>query len=220
MKWKRGKARRAQISLEFMLIIAIGMILIIYSVREVTFSNGTSARTTLQMNVYLEEKRLASSISNTISQVYSQGPGSKATAYVHLTYINSLKTLKAGLGIPNPVVFITYGSYVGRGNGTFVTVASATQSTPLFLNGTNKSVFWSLSLYPESLYGNSSLWSPSGSLSFEYSNTTTSFTVYGVEVNATEIPSTLRIVITWNPQEGDTWTYVNGTLFINIKVGG
>ncbi|NPA48190.1 MAG: hypothetical protein GXO14_06065 [Thermococci archaeon] len=213
------RARRAQISLEFMLIIALGMILLLYSVNSVTFKSGTSGQTTLQINVGLEEKSLASAISSTISQVYAQGPGAKATTYVHLIYLRNAKYLERALGTAStPEVLITYGEYLGKGNGTMVCVGIP--NSTLIINQTNRTVFWSYSLYQKSLYDNQSIWSPQGSLTLRYTNTSPEFTVYGIALKPSDLPGNLKVVVTWDPGEGNVWSYTNGTLSININPGG
>ncbi len=214
-----SRARRAQISLEFMIIIALGMILLLYSANNVTFKSGTSGQATLQMSVGLEEKSLANAISNTIDQVYAQGPGAKATSYVHLLYLTSKKYLQRALATSsNPVVLITYGQYSRKGNGTMVCVGIPGKT--LIINQTNRTVFWSYSLYQKSLYKNESIWNPEGSLTLRYTNTTPTFTVYGVEIAPSDLPRDLKIVVTWNPDEKNSWSYSDGTLSININPGG
>jgi len=218
---KRGhkRARRAQISLEFMFIIAIGLILLLYSVNNVTFKKGTAGQATLQINVGLEEKSLASTISGTISQVYAQGPGSKATTYIHITYLRNSGYLEKALGVnTTPIVFITYGEYLGKGNGTIVCVGLPNET--LVINQTNRTVFWSYSLYQKNLYGNQSIWSPQGSLTLRYTNTSSSFTVYGISLKPSDLQGNIKVVVTWNPNEGNSWSYTNGTLSININPGG
>ncbi|NJE85583.1 class III signal peptide-containing protein [Thermococcus sp. CX2] len=208
------KARRGQISLEFMLIFGIMLILLLYSVNNITFREGSTSIETLRIQVSLEEKNLANAISNTISQVYAQGPGAKSTTYVKLTYLRDAGMLEKALNLESPKIFITYGNYSSDGNGTYVTV-TGTGFTPV-LTGGNKNVFWSRSMYQAVPYGNSSVWSPSGSI------TVGTITLYGLEIDPTNLPPTLKIVVEWNPEQPESWTFdsAKGELRININPGG
>lgn len=208
------KAGRGQVSLEFMLVFGVMLILLIYSVNNVTFKEGSASTENLRIQISLEEKNLANAISNTISQVYAQGPGSKATAYVELTYLRDPEMLSKGLGVKDPTVFITYGNYGNEGNGTYVTVVG-TSGTPV-LSGGDKNVFWSRGMYQAILYTNSSVWSPGDGLTVD------STTLYGLRIKPASLPSTLKIIVEWNPDKPVSWAFdpTAGELRINIKPGG
>ncbi|NJF25537.1 class III signal peptide-containing protein [Thermococcus sp. Bubb.Bath] len=80
--------RRGQVSLEFMFIFSIIAILLVYSINNTTFKQGSASVDTMTVQVALEGKHVINTISGTISQVYSQGPGSKATTYVSVSYLS------------------------------------------------------------------------------------------------------------------------------------
>ncbi|ASJ10379.1 hypothetical protein A3L12_03220 [Thermococcus sp. P6] len=206
--------KRGQVSLEFMLVFGLMLILLLYSVNNVTFKEGSASTENLRIQISLEEKNLANVISNTVSQVYSQGPGSKSTAYVRLTYLRDRDMLLKGLGVEDPKVFVTYGNYTDSGNGTYVTVTGK-DSTPV-LSGGDKNVFWSRALYGAVLYNRSDVWSPRGSL------TIGGVRIYGLELDPADVPAILRVVVEWNPDKPDLWTFdqERGELRININPGG
>ncbi len=206
--------KRGQVSLEFMLIFGMMLILLLYSVNNITFREGSTSTETLRIQISLEEKNLANAISNTISQVYAQGPGAKSTTYVRLTYLRDPEMLRKGLGVENATLFITYGNYSSDGNGTYVTVTGT--NVTAVLSGGDKNVFWSRSMYQKILYTNSSIWSPSGGFAFG------STTVYGLEVDPDSLPATLTVVVEWNPDNPDSWLFnsTTGELRININPGG
>ncbi|ASJ03310.1 hypothetical protein A3L09_08595 [Thermococcus profundus] len=207
--------KRGQVSLEFMFVFALMLVLLVYSVKNTTFDQGTVSADTLRVQIALEEKNLANAISNTINQVYSQGPGSKATTYIRLSYLRDPAYLEKVWNVKNPKVFITYGQLPGgpSGNGTYITVTGT--GFNLVLSGGDKNVLWSRSMYQAILYGNQSVWSPRGSVSLGSS------TVYGLEIDPTNLPVTLKIVVEWNPDSPDSWTFnsAKGELRINISPG-
>lgn len=208
--------KKGQVSLEFMFVFALMLVLLVYSVRNTTFDQGTVSVDNLRVQIALEEKNLANAISNTINQVYSQGPGSKATTYVKLSYLRYPAYLEKAWGVQSPRIFITYGQLSGGSsdNGTYVTV-SGTGFNPI-LSGGDKNVLWSRSMYQAILYNNQSVWSPAGSISIDSS------TVYGLEIDPANLPVTLKIVVEWNPDNPDSWTFDSkkGELRININPGG
>jgi len=209
-----GINKRGQVSLEFMLIFGMMLILLLYSVNNITFRQGSTSTETLRVQISLEEKNLANAISNTISQVYSQGPGAKSTTFVKITYLRDPGMLQNGLNVQDPKIFITYGNYGSDGNGTYVTVTGT--NVTAVLSGGDKNVFWSRSMYQAVLYDNSSVWNPSGSTTFN------STTVYGLEIDPADLPSTLEIIVEWNPDNPNFWNFDsdNGELHININPGG
>ncbi|WP_198362179.1 class III signal peptide-containing protein [Thermococcus barossii] len=206
--------KRGQVSLEFMLIFGMMLILLLYSVNNITFREGSTSTETLRIQISLEEKNLANAISNTISQVYAQGPGAKSTTYVRLTYLRDPEMLRKGLNINNASLFITYGNYSTEGNGTYITVTGT--NVTAVLTGGDKNVFWSRGMYQAVLYTNSSVWAPSGSLTFGSS------TVYGLSIDPATLPATLEIVVEWNPDNPNSWAFdsTTGELHININPGG
>ncbi|ACJ17392.1 hypothetical membrane protein, conserved [Thermococcus onnurineus NA1] len=208
------KAKRGQVSLEFMLIFGIMLILLLYSVNNVTFREGSTSTETLRIQVSLEEKNLANAISNTISQVYAQGPGAKSTTYVRLTYLRDAGLLEKALNLESPRIFITYGNYSNDGNGTYVTVTGT--GFNIVLSGGDKNIFWSRAMYQAVLYDNSSIWSPIGDI------TIGADTIYGLEIDPNDLPVTLKIVVEWNPDNPNSWTFdsTKGELRININPGG
>jgi len=211
MKWG---IKKGQVSLEFLLVFGVILILLLYSVRNVTFNEGSPSTETLRIQVSLEEKNLANAISTTISQVYSQGPGAKATSFVRLTYLRDPQMITKALEVTDPKIFITYGNYTSEGNGTYVTI-TGTGVLPV-LSGGDKNVFWSRSMYQKVLYTSQPVWSPVGSASFG------PITVYGVEIRPEDLPPALKIVVEWNPDSPESWNFDSGRgeLRINIKPGG
>ncbi len=231
------RVKKGQISLEFMMVFAIMLILLLYSVRNVTFSNGSPSTENLRISVSLEEKNLANAISNTISQVYSQGPGAKATAYVKLTFLRDPQMLSKALEVSDPVIFITYGynpDYIfdndKTGNGTYVTVLPRNSDYSTSFYGGDKEVFWSYSLYPKTLCnlsetkGGISTWDPLGERMIRGLNPCRpGFNkVYGIQLDPGLLPSELKIVVTWDPDKIDSWKFdlAKGALLININPGG
>ncbi|KUH34051.1 hypothetical protein APY94_03505 [Thermococcus celericrescens] len=233
---KKSNTGRAQISLEFLFIFGLLTILLIYSVRNVSFSEGSPSIENLRIQIALEEKSLANAISNTISQVYAQGPGSKATTYVKLTYLKNIGYVERASGVKNPAVFITYCNMSGR-PGTYVFITNKTAPFEPLTTGDDKNVFHGAAIYSKKLSNNSSIWriipsppfsqvsidNPSGQFSKECgAKSGSTYTLYGIIVEPADLPSELRIVVEWNPNRGDSWSY-NTTakeLRININPGG
>ena len=214
-----------------MMVFAIMLILLLYSVQNVTFKEGSASAESMALQINLEEKNLANAISNAISQVYSQGPGAKTTAYVKLTYLRDTKTIEKTLQITDPIVFITYGpnpDYLvdptKTGNGTYVLIAPNGSTFNASFYGGNKNVFWSGSLYSKQLCNVSSAW-PAGSditITSSTSNPFGSSTVYGLLIPPSSLPATMTIVVEWNPAKPDSWYFnsTSGELRININPGG
>ncbi|NJE08963.1 class III signal peptide-containing protein [Thermococcus sp. M39] len=202
--------KKAQISLEFMLIFGIMLILLAYSVENVTFNQGSQSSELLRVQVSLEAKSFANSISNTISQVYAQGPGSKATTYVTLRYLSDENYLKKSFNLSgDPEIFITYL------NGTYVGIIDTTDNT-LVTSGTAKNTFWSRSLYETNLMGSTNF-TPIGIAIYNGS------TVNGILIaNPDQLPTNLVIIVEWIPGNGNTWALnvTTGELRINIDPGG
>lgn len=205
----RVKMEKAQISLEFALIFGIMLILLAYSINNITFTQNSQAAGALRVQISLEAKNLANSISNTISQVYAQGPGSKATTYVTLRYLNDANYLEKAFNLSgSPQLFITYL------NGAYVGIVDSANSI-LETSGVSKNAFWAQSLYKADLTLNGTF-VPSGSV---ICNGTT---LNGVLINnLDQMPSNIVIVVEWIPGNGNTWTFnlTNGELRINIDPG-
>ncbi|BAD85856.1 hypothetical membrane protein, conserved, containing DUF361 domain [Thermococcus kodakarensis KOD1] len=218
--------RRGQISLEFIIIFGLFTILLLYSIRNTSFSEGTPSVETLKIQTALEEKNLANTISNTISQVYAQGPGSKATSYVKLVYLRNPSYLERAWSVTDPGIFITYGPY-GSDYGVYITIINRTGTTNAALSGDNKSVFWSRSLYAVNLLGNSTVWNSTfgNSTQIKLDGSSTSTTVYGLVIPPETLPSYLKIVVEWtpgwNPHQDEMWTYneTAGEIHIYINPG-
>jgi len=231
------RVKRGQVSLEFMMVFAIMLILLLYSVQNVTFSKGTPSTENLRIQVSLEEKNLANAISTTISQVYAQGPGAKSTAYVKLTFLRDPKMLSKALDVDDPVIVVTYGYNPDnlidpqkKGNGTYVTVLPRTGEYNTSFYGGDKKVFWSASLYQKTLCNVSetvngvSTWYPLDRRSIVGTNPCRpGFSeIYGLRMDPTELPPVLEIVVTWDPTKIDSWEFnsTEGVLYININPGG
>ncbi|WP_084593930.1 class III signal peptide-containing protein [Palaeococcus ferrophilus] len=201
--------RKGQVSLEFMFVFAIFLVLLVYSVNNVTFTQNSASVDTLRVQVSIEAKHMANAISNTISQVYAQGPGSKATTYLHLRYLNDQSTLQKAYGTNSSmVVFLSYL------NGTYVDIINPSNPT-LNLNETNttrRNVFWSEALYKKDITTNSTV--------FPDSITVNGTTLYGLSLSPGSLPSMITIVVEWNPSAPENWTFQNATIRINIKPGG
>lgn len=202
---------RGQISLEFMFIFAIMVIMLAYSIDNISFSNNSASQQTLIVQISLEERNFANVISNTISQVYAQGPGAKATGYVSLVYLKDSKMLKKAFGMNNPYIFITYDG------GVNITVINSTTPS-LNFEGPNKNIFWAPSLYPGVLYNDSAVWNAT----FRSSITVNGTTVYGLRFMPENLSSTVKVVVEWNPSISELWSFDSSTgeLRININPGG
>lgn len=90
--------KRGQVSLEFMFVFAIMLILLVYSVRNTTFDQGSQSVETLKIQIALEEKNLANSIANAVNQVYAQGPGAKTTVYTQVDLLTDPNYLQRAFG--------------------------------------------------------------------------------------------------------------------------
>ncbi|WP_461867091.1 class III signal peptide-containing protein [Thermococcus sp.] len=185
--------------------------MLVYSINNISFSNNSASQQTLIIQISLEEKNFANVISNTVSQVYAQGPGSKATAYIKLTYLRDSRMLEKAFGLNNPYIFVTYD------RGVNITVINSTTPTLTF-EGPDKNVFWSASLYPAVLYNNSNIWDAT----FRNSITINGTTVYGLMIPPSDFNSTIRVVVEWNPSLNEIWSFnsSSGYFYININPGG
>lgn len=201
--------RKGQVSLEFMFVFAIFLLLLVYSVNNVTFTQNSASVDTLRVQVSIEAKHVANSISNTISQVYAQGPGSKATTYLHIRYLNDQNNLRKVYGANSAmVVFLSYL------DGTYVDIVNPSNAILNFneTNVTKRNVFWSESLYKKDLTTDSTV--------FPDSITVNGTTIYGLSLPPDSLPSMITVVVEWNPDAPESWTFQNGELRININPGG
>ncbi len=216
-----------------MMIFAIMLILLLYSVQNMTFKPGGTSTETMRVQISLEEKNLANAISDTITQVYSQGPGAKATAYVKLTYLRDSQMLNKALEVDNPVVFITYGPNPEHivdqnktGNGTYVMVLPEIGNVQVSAFGGNKTLFWSRSLYSKNLaiveeINGTKVWNPEDVRNVVGTSLWGGGTIYGLKIPPSQLPSTLTIVVMWDPDNPDMWVFdsTKGILEININPG-
>ncbi|WP_456321255.1 class III signal peptide-containing protein [Palaeococcus sp. (in: euryarchaeotes)] len=197
--------RRGQVSLEFMFVFAIFLTLLVYSVNNVTFTQNSQSVETLRVQVSLEAKSFANTISNTVSQVYAQGPGSKATTYFMFKYLKDESFLKKAYNMSGTPQIL-----IGYQNGTYVGILDSSNKN-IYQNETNtmkRNLFWSRALYSK----NVTSYSPSAS----------GTSLPGILVNANALPTTLKIVVEWNPDNTEAWSLdtSTGELHINIKPGG
>ncbi|NJE25917.1 class III signal peptide-containing protein [Thermococcus sp. MV5] len=202
------KMKKGQISLEFLFIFILFLVLLTFSIRNITFSSEHSADM-LRIQVSEEAKLFANTVSNAISQVYAQGPGAKTTEYFTFRYLNDEYFLTRAFGMDGTPQIL-----VGYKNGTYVAILDNANQT-INVNETEttkKNYFWSRSLYAKDLSNNTSIYYPN--------NTIGNHT--GIFVNATDLPSTLRIVVEWNPDRNESWIFnsTSGELRINLNVGG
>ncbi len=215
----RAMGKKGQVSIEFLFIFAILLILLAYSVQNTTFQPGSQSVEAIKVQIAIEEKELANTISGAISQAYSQGPGSKTTVYVKLVYLRKPYYLEKVWSVTDPAIFITYGQHFADGNGTYVVVLNGTGTTKVILTGGDKNAFWTGALYQRNLLGNSTVWGGS-SASVDFGTGAT--TVYGLKLDPTTIPPVLRVVVEWNPDLPNSWAFNStaGELRININPGG
>ncbi|WP_283217381.1 class III signal peptide-containing protein [Thermococcus sibiricus] len=200
--------KKGQISLEFIFIFVLFIILLTFSIRNITFSSEHSSDM-LRIQISEEAKLFANTVSNAISQVYAQGPGAKTTEYFTFKYLNDEYFLTRAFDMDGTPQIL-----IGYKNGTYVAILDNVNQT-INVNETEtkkKNYFWSQSLYARDLSDNSSIYYPN--------NTIANYA--GMFVNATDLPSTLKIVVEWNPDRNESWI-INSTaqeLRINLNVGG
>jgi len=197
--------RRGQISLEFMLVFAILMVMLLYSVRYVTFSSDTSSQA-LALQVAVEEKSVANVIGGAIDQVYAQGPGSRVTVYARFSLLRSGKHLRNAFGIGDPIVYIML---IGNESSMFpdgavnsvVAVGVAERGSYPVIEGDSRTGVW----VPTFLRYNS-----------------TTRPELAVPLDPENIPPVIRVVVQWDPEEpvGIEYNETSSTLTINIRVGG
>jgi len=198
------KMRKGQISIEFLFLITVLMIMLIYSLNNVTFTRGPSVDL-LATQINIEEKSLANAISNTISQVYSQGPGGKATTYITLTYLRNEGNIEKAFKISNPVILVFYS------NGTYVAIVDENNAS-IYTYGPNKNAFWSYSLYARDLLANYTVFGNKLLVNFDGNKREIACLI----IKPSEIPKKLKIVVEWNPDLSTSWSYNSGELKIVI----
>ncbi|WP_297548942.1 class III signal peptide-containing protein [Thermococcus sp.] len=198
--------RRGQISLEFMLVFAIMLIMLLYSVRNVTFSSDSPSNGALAVQIALEEKSTANTIAGLIDQVYAQGPGSKATAYVKFALLRNEGYLKRAFNLSNPVVSIMFlGSshplFPPNATNSVVAVAVFNNGSAPLLVGSNRTGVWVPTYFP-------------------YNSTVDPG--FNVTIAPTLLPSSLKVVVEWNPDlpVGITYNSTSQEVYINIHPGG
>ena len=233
--------KKGQISLEFLFIFVLFMVLLTFSIRNITFSSEQSSDM-LRIQVSEEAKLFANTVSNAISQAYAQGPGAKTTEYFTFRYLNDKYFLTRAFGMDNkPYIVVGYqnGTYVAilEFNETILFTSYNTSTDTLSANMTaiqsetdtlKKNFFLAGSLYGKDL-SNASIYSVAG-ISVEYNGTTYSpsililnITPYnGILLSPEILPKTLEIVVEWNPDRNETWVFnsTSGELRININPGG
>jgi len=190
--------RRGQLSLEFMFVFTLMLIMLLYSVRTVGFDSPASSGT-LALQIALEEKSVANVIAGAIDQVYAQGPGSKVTVYARFNLLRNPNYISKAFNLTSPQVLImligtTDPLFPPGAENSVVAVAVFGDYGPI-LTGSNRTGVWVQTIYP---YDGSSL----------------------VQLEPTEVPSLMKIVVEWNPSEPVSMTYDNGTLHINVRAGG
>ncbi|GAB6136314.1 class III signal peptide-containing protein [Thermococcus prieurii] len=198
--------RRGQISLEFMLVFAIMMVMLMYSVKSVGFNSSSPSSGTLAIQIALEEKSVANVIAGAIDQVYAQGPGSKVTVYAHFNLLRNSKYLKNAFNLTSPQVQLMFlGTKdplfpTGAENSVVVVAVSNAGSTPV-ISGSNRTGVWVQTYF---LYNS------------------TSKTGFTLSFAPSDVPTTMRVVVEWNPSKPVSMTYdsTSGTLHINIRPGG
>ncbi|KPU63828.1 hypothetical protein EP1X_01120 [Thermococcus sp. EP1] len=233
--------KKGQISLEFLFIFILFLVLLTFSIRNITFSSENSADM-LRIQVSEEAKLFANTVSNAISQVYAQGPGAKTTEYFTFRYLNDEYFLKKAFAMNNKPYIV-----VGYQNGTYVTILEFNETIVFtsYDTGTDtlsanmvpiqsetdalkKNFFLADSLYRRDL-SNASIYSVVG-IGVEYNGTTYSPSVLNLNITPyngillfPEVsPTTLKIVVEWNPDRNESWIF-NSTaqeLRINLNVGG
>ena len=202
------RMKKGQISLEFIFIFVLFMILLTFSIRNITFSSEHSSDM-LRIQVSEEAKLFANTVSNAISQVYAQGPGAKTTEYFTFRYLNDNYFLTRAFDMDGTPQIL-----IGYKNGTYVAILDNANQT-INVNETKtkkKNYLWSQSLYAGDLSDNTSIYYPNNTIANHA----------GIFVNATDLPSTLKIVVEWNPDRNENWIF-NSTaqeLRINLNVGG
>jgi uncharacterized protein (UPF0333 family) len=196
--------RRGQISLEFMLVFAIMLIMLLYSVKNVGFSPESPSARTLTVQMALEEKSVANVIAGAIDQVYAQGPGSKVTVYARFNLLRNSDYISKAFNITSPQVLVmligtTDPLFPPGAENSVVAVAVANSTYGPILTGSNRTGVW-VQTY------------------FLYNSTPTNFTV---SFSPSDVPRTLRVIVEWNPASPVSMTYdsASGTLYINIRPG-
>ncbi|AIF68589.1 hypothetical protein PAP_00730 [Palaeococcus pacificus DY20341] len=197
--------KKGQVSLEFMFVFAIFLVLLVYSVNNITFTQNSQSVDILRVQISLEAKSLSNSISNTVSQVYAQGPGSKATTYITLKYLNDADFIAKAFNMSGTPQLL-----IGYQNGTYIAILDSANKT-ISANETStakKNLFWSRAMYAKSVTS--------------YSPAASGTSLPGILINAGSLPTSIKIIVEWNPDSTESWTLdaSKGELRININPGG
>lgn len=197
--------KRGQISLEFLLVFGVLMVMLLYSVRSVTFTGGTSQQV-LTIQTALEEKSVANTIAGAINQVYSQGPGAKVTVYARFTILRSGESLKRAFNLTSPVVEIMLLGendplFPADASNSVIAVAVSDQGKEPVISGQNRTGVWAQTF-------------------LRYN--ATSPTRFEVNLTPPNVPPVMRVVVEWNPDRPVSMVYnsTTATLHINVRVNG
>lgn len=232
--------KKGQISLEFLFIFVLFMVLLTFSIRNITFSSEQSSDM-LRIQVSEEAKLFANTISNAVSQVYAQGPGAKATEYFTFKYLGDKYFLQKAFGMDGDPYLV-----VGYKNGTYLMILELNntlnftkyETSTNVLSGkvskqdesetTKKNFFFAPSLYHKDLsnltvYGDAIVSIQYNGTLYSPSILTLNLTPYnGVLLFPEVTPTTLKIVVEWNPDKNESWVFnaTSGELKINLNLGG
>ncbi|MFA4663094.1 hypothetical protein [Pyrococcus kukulkanii] len=201
--------RRGQISLELMFLMIVFMLILVYSLRLVTFTSSSS-QDVIALQIGIEAKGFASAISNAISQVYAQGPGAKVTVNYRLTYLRDKEYLSKAFALNNPTIAISYL------NGTYVMLLNGSGTILVNLRGPYKNVFWANSLYKEDILTNTSVF-PDIIPNVNFDGNMVNLAC--IKIPPSNLPKIVKIVVEWDPDNSESWVYnvTSGELVIKIN---
>lgn len=133
------------------------MILFLYFIWNMLFSEGILLVEIFKIQMVFEEKNFVNMILNMISQVYVQGLGFKVIFYVKLVYFRNFFYFERVWSVIDFGIFIIYGFY-GSDYGVYIMIINRMGIINVVLSGDNKSVFWSRFLYVVNFFGNFIVW--------------------------------------------------------------